>query len=103
MKLHLNKTFKALNGEDIKVHEEGNEKEVLTIGKVLANLVLSQHKTKKGFRPLKAYELAKKFYDQNEVEVDQADFIQLRELVEESPDLMPIITAQILEEFEASK
>ena len=68
----------------------------LTIGEVLAEIVLAPHKDKNGFRPLKGLELAKKFIDQEEVEIDKADFIQLKEVVENNESYVPLVIAQVL-------
>ena len=88
----------TLNGEPIK-GEDGP----LTLGVAIANIVLSPHGSKKGFRPLKSYELAKKFYDKPQVEIDNADLIQLKDVVESCEIVSTIITAQILEKLEEAK
>jgi len=95
-KINTRKTFIDLKNKLVK--EEN--KEPLTLGMVLANIILMPHKDKKGFRPLKAWELGKKFYDQEEVEVDLSDFVQLKELVENNELYHTIITAQALEMLE---
>ena len=98
MKINLKKTFLSLAGETMTIFEEGkNTKIALTLGAVLANLVLTPHPNKKGFRPLRALELARKFYDKNECEIEQSELIQIKELVENNENLMPLIAGQILE------
>lgn len=97
-KINTKQKFVNLRGFEIK-----QEKEFLTLGVVLAEIILAPHEDKDGFRPLKAYELAKKFFDQKEVEIDKADLMQLRELVEKSASYIPLITAQVLEKLDAIK
>ncbi len=91
IKLKLKTEIKNLKGDAIK-----SDNDIATVGLILANTVLEPHKDKKGFRPLKAYELAKKFYDKEEVELDQSDLIQIKELIEEST-YQPMVIAQVLE------
>lgn len=105
-KIPINKTFKNLNGE-VMTFTEGDEEEVknkqeLTLGKVLADFVLTPHQQKRGFRPLKGLELARKFYGKDaknpKVEIDKADFIQIKELVEEKEGVYtPLIVGQVVE------
>ena len=92
MKLKLNIKITNLKGEFIKA----DEKTDATVGLMLSNIVLEPHKDKNGFRPLKAYELAKKFFEKEEVELDKSDVIQIKELVENCA-YQPLIVAQILE------
>ena len=54
--------------------------ETLTLGEVLAEVVLAKIE-KDGFRPLKGWELAQKFYKDKEVEVDDSELIQIKELL----------------------
>jgi len=104
MKIHPNQVFINLKGEPINSTNERGEKTSLTLGVVLGEMALTPHKQKNGFRPLKGYELAKKFYDKKiEVEIDNADYIQLKELVENSDMYPTIIIAQTLEMLENSK
>ena len=102
-KIILKQTFKNLKGEEIQIIEEGKKTGfVLTLGEVLANVVLSPHNDRKGFRPLDAVQLGRKFYNDNEVELTEAEFVQMKELVETS-DLMPIVSGQVLEMFSKAK
>ena len=66
------------------------------MGAALSEIVLTPHKDKNGFRPLKAYELAKKFTDQKEVDIDSSDLIQLKEVAENSGAYLPIVIAQVI-------
>ena len=91
MKLKLKTTIKNLKGEPIK-----SDNEVATVGMILSNIILEPHRDKKGFRPLKAYELAKKFFEKEEIELDQSEVIQIKELVEEC-NYQPLVVAQVLQ------
>jgi len=103
MKIDPNKIFVNLKGDVINSKDENGIKSPLTLGMVLSELALTPHKQKNGFRPLKGYELAKKFYEEKEVEISPADFAQLKELVENSDMYNTIIIAQVLEMLEESK
>ena len=107
MKINITKELKNLTGELIVSKDEKSLKtEPLTVGLVLANILLSAE-PKDGFRPLKSYELAKKFYGENakheEVEIDNADFVQIKALVESNKQYNTIIIAQTLEMLEGAK
>lgn len=105
MKINTKLTFKNLTGIDVSVSESaGGPKDLLTLGMVLAEAALtSPHKHKNGFRPGKAYDLAKRFYANNVVELDRPDFNQLKELLEDNETYPSIIIAQALEMLEESK
>lgn len=97
MKLNTKQVFKTLQGEPLKVvDEKGKPVEILTLGTVLSNIVLAPHKDKNGFRPLKAYELAQKFVNQKEMDIDNSELIQLKEIVENNESYMALITAQAI-------
>ena len=82
MKVNLNKQFKALNGEELKG---------LTMGQMLAE-ALSQ--SNKG-NSIKLYNWALKFYNKEEVEMDDTDFEVLKGLVETNEGLNNLFKAQI--------
>jgi len=82
MKVNLNKQFKALNGEELKG---------LTMGQMLAE-ALSQ--SNKG-NSIKLYNWALKFYNKEEVEMDDTDFDVLKGLVETNDGLNNLFKAQI--------
>lgn len=90
--------IKNLKGEPLK--SDGDD---LTLGMVIANILLAPHKDKKGFRPLKSYELAKKFYNDATVEIDNADLTQIIELVEETDQVTTLVVAQVLEKLDKAK
>lgn len=86
--------FVNLKGEPIESEGKG-----ITLGDVLANIILTPHEDKKGFRPLKAWELAQKLSTQTEVEVDKADFVQIKEIVENTKTYNPLIIGQVMEQL----
>jgi len=102
MKLNTRQTYKTLTGKTIEA-QDGTASKVLTLGMVLSEVVLAPHRDKNGFRPLKSYELAQKFYDREEVELDNSDYIQIKELVEGTENYGTIIIAQTLLMLEEAK
>lgn len=90
MKVTLNTQFKALNGKELKG---------LTMGQMLAE-ALSQ--SNKG-NSIKLYNWALKFYNKEEVEMDDTDFEVLKGLVETNEGLNNLFKAQITIELEALK
>ena len=69
----------------------------------MSEIVLTQRQDKKGFRPLDSWDLAKKFANEKEVEINLSDFVQLKELVEDSTLFYTMIIAQTLEALERSR
>lgn len=100
MKIDTARTFINLKGSPLKSSDDDEE---ITLGAVLANLVLTPHQQKNGFRPLKAWELAQKFYKQPVVELDTSDFVQIKELLETTETISPLVAGQIMEYFETLK
>ena len=99
--INLKQTLKNFKGETFKYKEAEDGPETdMTVGKVLANIILVPQQQKDGFRTLKIYELAKKFYEKDELDLDRSDFIQVKERVENSTAYSVMITGQILELFE---
>lgn len=105
MKINTRLTFKNLTGVDVSVSDEAEgQKDLLTLGMVLAEAALtSPHKNKNGFKARKGYDLAKRFYADDVVELDGSDFAQLKELLEDNELYPSIIIAQALEMLEESK
>jgi hypothetical protein len=101
MIIKLNQSFKNFKGESIKFKDRDEDKEEeLTLGKAIANILLAPQPQKDGFRVLKVYELSKKFYEKNEIDLDRSDFVQIKERVENSNIYSVIVLGQILEMFE---
>mgnify|MGYP001566972579 CR=1 FL=1 len=76
MKINLAQTINNLKGEPLK----DNEKEELTLGEALSNILLSS-KTKGG---MKIFLLAKKCFTEKELEVDQVDLNLIKNEVKNS-------------------
>lgn len=104
MKINTKQTFKSLRGQDVSVADNAkSSKDLLTLGMVLAEAALtSPHQHKKGFHPTKAYDLAKRFYAYDVLELEDPDFSQLKELLEANQIYPSIIIAQALEMLEES-
>ena len=99
-KIKTNQSIKNLKDEVIKLGE--GEKESLTLGMVLAEVILLPHNRKDGYRPLDALKLAQKFYKEEEVEVSASEFLQLKAIIEEA-NIVPLIKGRVLEHLEEIK
>jgi len=105
LKINIKKEFKNLDGEKIAFNLPGEKKrKFLTVGQALAEILLSNRNTVDGFRPLRKYELAKKFYGidakKDVVEIDKSELLQIKQLVESNNSFLLIVTAQLLEIIE---
>jgi hypothetical protein len=104
MKIKAGTVLKFLDGTPIMIDQEvvidaGKEKRVngrpQTAGDVIA-AILSTKKTEK-FNTLKAYALAQRFYRADTVDLDEADYQALREVIEGNDQYVPLVTAQIIQ------
>lgn len=96
MRINLSQVFVNLKGETLK-NDEGKE---TTLGQVLSNIVLMPQAQKKGFRPLRAWELAQKFYKEPEIELDNSEVVQIKEILEGGEHgYTALISGQVLEMF----
>ncbi len=77
MKIKTDTKLTDLKGLPIK----SGEGQVLTVGEAVANILLGPQQK---FGKMKAYVLATKFYNDKEVEVDDADVEALRDIIEKS-------------------
>lgn len=66
--------------------------ELLTLGKAIGNILVSSETMNK----LKAYSLGLKFYENDEVELDDADFETLKNELETTKAYTALITGQVL-------
>lgn len=96
--INLKQKLKTLEGEEVTL----NGKEAC-VGIFLAQLVLEPRQTKKGFRPLQAWELAQKLYKQDKIDLDTSAVIQLEEILEETQGVLPFVVAQLQEIFIKAK
>ena len=104
MKIDLTKTFINLDNEPMKKHEKTNE--LLELGEALAEIVIApkpQGSHVKWFSPLKAIELARELKGELVIDIDKADFAQLKEVVDANGTYRPIVTGQIMEMLESVK
>lgn len=86
MKLNLNYDLKTLDGVEIPNS---------SVSKLIANLLSQDTKSE----PLKKWELAKKLYAGEIVELDTTDFNMLKTFVEQSEQMTVLAKGQILEIF----
>jgi len=88
MKIKTQTTIKTLKGEDIK---DGEDK-FFTIGKAMSEIIIS---SKIGGK-MKCFSLAQKFYNDKEVDLDQADMVLVKNLVESTDMYNNLVTGQLL-------
>jgi len=94
MKLELNKTLKALDGSEIPTSQI--DQSPFTYGKAMANILIAP-KAVNNFDKFKSYELAKKLYNEETLELDKADFKNLKDAVERDGNYTSLILGQLLE------
>lgn len=87
MKINAQAPVKTLAGENYKSGDKD-----ISVGSVIAD-ILAQDQT--GGK-MKLYSLAKRFFDDKEVEIDEADAALVKKAVEESKSYNNIIIGQIL-------
>lgn len=87
--------LKDLQGEPI-VDEEGVE---LTLGRSLSN-ALANIPSK---NPWKSYMLAKKVYENDNVELSSEDIVFIKEVVTSSSRVMPLTAGQMIDILEGNK
>lgn len=97
MKINTQTVLKNFNGEDLTV-----ENKKLTLGAVLSNILLNERE-KNPFNPLQAYGMAKEFYTEEEVTINEYDFKKLYELVEADKSFFTIIIGQVLTLLDEAK
>ncbi len=92
MKINLKQKIVTIRGEVVKV-----DNEEITVGFVLSTAILQPHKDKKGFRPLRAWELAKKLDSLEEIELDASELAQIKDILEDNENFYPFVIAQVQE------
>jgi len=94
MKINFNKeSVYTLKGD---VYKETDKK--LTIGKAIG-AVLATHQTKDGREAMKAWSLAKKFYEEKEFEIDISDMKIVKTAIEQC-GYITAVKGQLLEKIE---
>jgi len=86
MKINLRKELSSLNGEALK---DGTE--TLTLGKALSNILSTSEEGGK----MKLFILAKKFYEDKEVDLDAADLAIVKKAVEKTKIYTPLVAGQV--------
>ena len=86
MKLDTTIGLKELNGEEIK----DAKKEVFTLGKALANVIISADVSGK----MKLYELGTKLYKKGIIDIDKSDLVLLKDAVEKSKIYNALVLGQ---------
>lgn len=93
IKIKTNQALKTLKGEELK---EGNE--TITVGLLMANILSGQVSN-----PHRAYQFAKKFSVEKEVELKAEDQVYLKQQVESAKHLGAIYIGQLIEILEGSE
>jgi hypothetical protein len=92
MKVNLNKQFKSLDGKEFPTDDSN-------MGKVLASALSSSNKG----NSIKLFDWSMKWFNKQEVEMDDTDFDVLKGLVESAENMNVLCKAQLLAEFEKIK
>ena len=93
MKIQTNQILKDFSDKPIKLNDHDDEN--LTLGKAIAQILIHPRVDKK-MDIVKSYVLAGKFYKENEVEIDEADFSNLIETIKLGDLYSPLISGQII-------
>jgi len=100
MKINTELELKTLDGKKITTPDG----DVLTVGKTLANILLSPREDKSyEFDKMKLFILANKFYNEKEVEIDASDLKKIENLINSSETFGPSICGQVLIALEELK
>lgn len=89
MKINTQTPIKTLAGEPIKNGTEGN----FTIGLALSNILIEN---KQGGK-MKMFILAQKFFNDKEIDIDEADFNLVKSAVESTENYNNLVNGQILQ------
>ena len=74
---------------------------VFSVGKTIAS-ILSTSK-QKNFDTYKSFILGQKFYDNTELEIDDADFDKLQKVLDQDATYVPLVLGQLIGEFKDQK
>jgi hypothetical protein len=100
MEINCERQLCNMRGDPFKITEIGDDgtkkTHVATVGEYVAD-ILGMDKTEH-FKPMKAYELGRKFGTQKTVTLDGSDWLDLKSVLDES-NRAPIIVGQIREYF----
>jgi len=93
MKIKTAQVLTSLDGKALKT--EGSE---LTVGNAIASMLLAPRSEREiyHFDKVKSFVLAKKFYSDDEVDIDDADNKKLTDTIESDSTFGPVVSGQIL-------
>lgn len=94
MLVEVNIPLKTLDGQVMKDNVDGKAVDA-TVKLAIVNAVLSPVQNEKGVDKVKKYELAKKIYASDEVDLDEKEIAMIKERVGET--FPPMIVGQIYE------
>ena len=95
MLVNVNQSLKTIDGQAMKDNDgQGNAIDA-TIKMAIVNAILSPVKNESGVDKVKKYELAKKIYNSDEVDLNEDEIKLIKERVGES--FAPIVVGQIFE------
>lgn len=98
MKINTKIILKDLENGNIK--DPLNGKNDLTLGMVIARILTGNPKEIKQLSPLKAFDLAMKFNNNNIVEIDKADYKEIKEIIKKSSTYAVLVIGQIEKELD---
>ena len=110
MKLKCNIPLYRLGGQPFMVDQKQEIKDgqvvltgghVLTVGEVLTTILTNKRVPQ--FGALKAFALAKRIYEKESVELDEADIQGLKAMMEEQDAYVPLVAALVLQALENAK
>jgi len=94
MLVNVNQVLKTMDGQVMKDNVDGNAVDA-TVKMAIVNAILSPVKDESGVDKVKKYELAKKIYASDEVDLDEKEIALIKERVGEG--FAPIVVGQIFE------
>ena len=94
MLVKVNVPLKTLDGQTMKDNVDGEAVDAL-VKMVIVNAILSPVEKESGIEKVKKYELAKKIYANDEVDLDEKEIAVIKDRVGEN--FAPIIVGQIYE------
>lgn len=112
IKINANKVLEALTGDPIKERNcmhcganntgHGGLQEFYTVGRAIADTLVRPN-PKATMNAMRALELAKKFYNEKEVEIESSDLKEIKEALEKETATSPLVRGQILIYLESAK
>ena len=94
MLVNVNQVLKTIDGQAMKDNVDGKAVDA-TVKMVIVNAILSPVEKESGIDKVTKYELAKKIYASDEVDLDEKEIALIKERVGEG--FAPIIVGQIFE------